>query len=219
MNSCGPCNQRVQPYQGFNNVNNNNNINNNNRRCDRRNGPVYVPFPFPFPGQVAEYFSTAIAATAVPSGGAALTTATTIAPGSTTVPAGTVTVLTAYTPAVANGIGLINGFFTIVTPDVYDINAAIGFTSSGVGNSAGDFRAITIYAVDSAVATGNVRILATVNSVPIDIGAAAPTNLNVATRARLNAGDRVFIAVRQVTAAGAPTINTNGTSRVTISRA
>ena len=180
---------------------------NNNNCCP--------PTPTPPVNNVVSYIAGIPTANAIPSGGAAIPNGTIIPAGSTTVPAGTVTPITGYTGTPVNnqgGISLSNGFFTVPIAGRYAVAAYICFAATDIVFGT-DLRAVSIYRVDAL--TNATSQIATDARVPIT---GSNTCVNISTVAELNAGDRIFVAARQVNAAGAVISTVAGAGRIAITR-
>lgn len=172
------------------------------RRCDEQ---WYDQCPTQYYGlienrsPIVSYITNIPTVNSIFSGGTAIPAGTVIPSDSTTVPVNTVTVITGYTGLPSTNIGgvsLNNGFFTIPISGRYDAAALIGFASVA-SSLPTDLRSITIYHVNRT--TGLVTILATSSQLPI-VGSS--TFINLATNGNFLAGDRIFVAARQINGAG-----------------
>ena len=162
------------------------------------------PTPCPTPCSDVVYITEIPVAVVIPSGGIAIPTGTIIPAGTTTLPVGTLTLINGYgISPITNlgGITLNNGFFTVPVAGKYSLTTDVVFqpTSTVVPT---DLRELFIYRI--AAGTGVTTLLAVDTRVPV---AGNPTAVNVSTGAYLNAGDRIFIAARQISA-GAVSIST-----------
>ena len=101
-----------------------------------------------------------------------------------------------------NGTGLAGaGIVTIQQTGVYSLSANICFSAITGAAADGDVRVVYIYRNTNF----GTQALATVDSVPVsgDGTVGTPTCLNAAVNGvRLEAGDRVFVGVRQTSASG-----------------
>lgn len=169
----------------------------------------------PKPSQNITFITNIATANTIPSGGTSIPAGTVIAPGTTTMPANTVTLINGYTgPTIDNvgGIVLFNGFFNIPENGKYFTNTTICFASPTTTTST-DLREVYIYHV--AAITGLVTTLADDSRTPI---AGSPICINVSAAAHFNAGDRIFIAVRQITSDASSVSTVADVGRVAITR-
>ena len=177
--------------------------------------PLCQPICPPCPTVV--FISNTATVTSIPSGGTLIAPGTTIPAGSTTVPANSVTVIAGFTGTPTTNTGGVinsNGFFLIPISGRYVITGNVCFSVPATV-APGDFRELILYRVDAT--TGLVTQLAIDSRVPLSN---LPTCINLSTNADLNAGDRVFLAARQVTVVnGLPVaINANADGRIAITR-
>lgn len=182
--------------------------------CQSYCPPVCPPTPAPICPTVA-YVNNITTPTAVPAGGIAIPAGTVIPANSTTVPAGTVTVINGFTGIPTTNIGGIvpnNGFFTVPIAGRYVLAANVAFASVATVAPT-DVRELYIYRVDAT--TGLVTLLAVDTRAPV---AGVPTNVNIATVADLNAGDRIFVAALQTNVPGAVVSTVASVGRIAITR-
>jgi hypothetical protein len=168
--------------------------------CNPCYTPTPCPCPVPTPTSNVVYITNVATPTTVPSGGTAIPIGTIIPAGNTTVPAGTVSVINGYTGAPTTNIGGIianNGFFTVPVSGTYNINANVTFAVP-LAVTAGDLREVYIYKVSGA--TGIVTAIADETAYPIS---GSTTSINISANEEFLAGDRFFIAARQITSGGA----------------
>lgn len=160
------------------------------------------------------YYITYVAtSTSVISGGTDIPIGTTIAAGSTTVPTGTVTVINGYTGSptkTSGGVTANNGFFTVPCTGRYAISTMVSFASVDTTTSS-DLRQVYIYKV--SVTDNVVSCIGSQNELPI---ASSNTVINVSTEDVLTAGDRIFIAVRQINSSGVAISTVAGVGRLAI---
>ena len=171
--------------------------------------PRPAPTPLPIPSRLAiTYIADIIGTVLVPAGGVPIPPGTIIPLGQTTVPAGTVTVLTGYGAPSSSIGGFIvnNGFFTAPCAGFYSVSVNAAFAIPPAV-AATDVRELYLYRVS---VSGLVMLLGVDSKVP---SAATLTYLNVSTSVELFAGDRIFAAVRQDSAAA---LGTAPTGRIAI---
>ncbi|AEJ34930.1 hypothetical protein [Acanthamoeba castellanii mimivirus] len=171
--------------------------------------PSPCPIPVPCPVTIVEYITTAPTATTIESSptGMALTP---IPVGSTSIPSGTVTVITGYAATPVRSIGGITlnsalGQFTVPLAGSYLITGYIGFSYNAVG-----IREVYVYKVDGA--TSVITLISTDSR---NTTATNPTYISYSAMDYFNAGDRIFIAAAQNSGS---TITTTADNRIAITR-
>lgn len=182
--------------------------------------PCPQPCPQPCPPTppscpAVVYITNIDTATAVPSGGMDIPVGTVIATGTTTVPANTVTVINGYTGAPSTNLGGVtanNGFFTVPMAGRYVVATNICFASVDTTTTS-DMREVYIYRVQAT--TGVVTQIAADSRTPI---ASSTTCVNVSSVTDLAAGDRLFVAARQINADAAVINTVASVGRLAITR-
>lgn len=168
--------------------------------------PPTTTQPIACPPHPITYITTVILAVAIPTDGIP------IPPGSTTIPANTVTVITGYNPIPTTNVGGIildstNGQFAVPASGRYFVSGTLSFSTNGATGT------ITFYIYRQDGTTNIINLLAA-NTIPAS--ANISTYNTVTTSAELNTGDRIFFAVTQNT--GAPISTTTINNRFVITR-
>lgn len=181
--------------------------------CDSHHSPYAYPCPWPIPNICPPTYcppppaptSTIVitntnAITNVPSGAIP---AIPIPAGSTTIPVGTVTPITALNPIPTTSVGGItfnttNGQFTVPLAGRYLVSASVVFSVNPTGT-----RQLYVYKITAASG-----IISLVSATGANAALSGPTYLNISTVAEMAANDRLFFAVTQDSGA-ALTISTD----------